>query len=356
MFNKKESRGALLAVLSMLFTFGCSKSADSEATTSTASTTPSTVVTTLAGNTAGNTDGTGTAASFNNPYGLTSDGTNLFVADSSNHRIRKIVIATGVVTTLAGNGVGNADGTGTAALFNNPYGLTSDGTNLFVADTSNHRIRKIVIATGVVTTLAGNGIGNTNGTGTAALFSNPKGITNDGTNLFVADQSNHRIRQIVIATGVVTTLAGNGLGNTDGTGTAALFASPSGITRVGTNLFVADYNNHRIRQIVIATGVVTTLAGNTSGNTDGTGTAGLFNNPHGITSDGTNLFVADTGNHRIRKIVIASGVVSTLAGNTAGNTNGTGTAALFNFPYGITSDVTNLFVADTLNHRIRKIQ
>ncbi|MFO1524496.1 MAG: hypothetical protein U1F16_00840 [Turneriella sp.] len=315
----------------------------------------SATVTTLAGNGVGNTDATGTAALFNQPYGITTDGTNLFVADYSNHRIRKIVIATGVVTTLAGNGVGNTDATGTAALFNFPAGITTDGTNLYVADQSNHRIRQIVIATGVVTTLAGNGVGNTDATGTAALFSGPSGITTDGTNLYVADQGNHRIRKIVIATGVVTTLAGNTAGSTDATGTAALFSNPNGITTDGTNLFVADRGNHRIRKIVIATGVVTTLAGNTAGSTDATGTAALFNNPNGITTDGTNLFLADYTNHRIRKIVIASAVVTTLAGNGVGNTDATGTSALFNQPFGITTDGTNLFVADTINHRIRKI-
>jgi hypothetical protein len=103
----------------------------------------SAVVTTLAGSSQGNADGTGTAATFNNPYGVATDGTNLYVGDQGNHRIRKIVIATGVVTTLAGNASGNADGPGTAATFNNPYGVTTDGTNLYVGDFNNHRIRKI---------------------------------------------------------------------------------------------------------------------------------------------------------------------------------------------------------------------
>ncbi len=313
-------------------------------------------VTTLAGNGAGNADGTGTAATFNLPTGVTTDGTNLYVGDRQNHRIRKIVIATGVVTTLAGNGSGNADGTGTAATFNSPSGVTTDGTNLYIADQDNHRIRKIIIATGVVTTLAGNGSGNADGTGTAATFNQPAGVTTDGTNLYIADYSNHRIRKIIIATGVVTTLAGNGSGNADGTGTAATFNQPTGVTTDGTNLYVADQSNHRIRKIVIATGVVTTLAGNGSGNADGTGTAATFILPTGVTTDGTNLYVTDYANHRIRKIVIASGVVTTLAGNGSGNADGTGTAATFNLPNDVTTDGTNLYIADFNNHRIRKIQ
>ena len=120
------------------------------------------------------------------------------MADTSNNLIRQIVISTGVVTTVAGTGSsGSANGTGTSASFNNPGGITTDGTNLYVADQSNHLIRKIVISTGAVTTVAGTGSsGSANGTGTSASFSYPHGITTDGTNLYVADSNNHRIRKI----------------------------------------------------------------------------------------------------------------------------------------------------------------
>jgi len=162
------------------------------------------------------------------------------------------------VTTLAGKADGsrctsNCDGTGTSAGFDSPYGITTDGTNLYVSDTYNHRIRKIVIDNGTVTTLAGTGSACTsncdNATGTSAGFNNPIGITTDGTNLYVADYGNHRIRKIVISTGVVTTLAGSSSGSTDATGTSASFYSPKGITTDGTNLYVSDYSNHRIRKI-----------------------------------------------------------------------------------------------------------
>jgi len=317
----------------------------------------STAVTTLAGSSAGSTDhNTGTSASFNYPNGITTDGTNLYVADASNHRIRKIVISTGVVTTLAGSSLGSTDATGTSARFSAPEGITTDGTNLYVADVNNNRIRKIVISTGVVTTLAGSSQGSTDATGTSSSFYSPRAITTDGTNLYVADNRNHRIRKIVISTGVVTTLAGNSLGSTDATGTSASFNYPRGITTDGTNLYVADNGNHRIRKIVISTGVVTTLAGSSQGSSDATGTSASFNYPKGITTDGTNLYVTDTNNHRIRKIVISTGVVTTLAGNSYGNTDATGTSASFNSPMGITTDGTNLYVTDTNNHRIRKIQ
>jgi len=174
------------------------------------------------------------------------------VTENNNHTIRQIVISTGVVTTVAGTGSsGSANGTGTSASFNNPSGITTDGTNQYVADQRNHLIRKIVISTGAVTTVAGTeSYGSSNGTGTAASFYYPYGITTDGTNLYVADTNNHLIRKIVISTGVVTTLAGTGsTGSANGTGTSASFNNPRGITTDGTNLYVADYSNHRIRKI-----------------------------------------------------------------------------------------------------------
>jgi hypothetical protein len=240
----------------------------------------------------GSEDGTGTAARFFYPTGITTDGTNLYVLD--NQTIRKIVIATGEVTTLAGSAGswGSADGTGSAARFWSPDGITTDGTNLYVADTSNSKIRKIVIATGAVTTFAGSGsFGSTDGTGTAAQFGLPSGITTDGTNLYVADTSNNTIRKIVIATGAVTTLVGTAgyIGSVDATGAAALFDNPSGITTDGINLYVADTDNNAIRKIVIATGEVTTLAIG-------------FTSPQGIMYDGTDFYFSDSGNRVIRKM------------------------------------------------------
>ena len=269
------------------------------------------------------------------------------------------------VTTIAGasNYTGWADGTGSAARFNNPYGLTTDGTNLYVAEATNHTIRKIVISTGVVTTIAGSpGVsGNVDGTGAAARFLGPRSLTTDGTNLYVADSYNSSIRKIVISTGVVTTIAGSpNTGYADGTGSAAKFYYPYGITTDGTNLYVTDTSNSTIRKIVISTGVVTTIAGSPSyaGAADGTGSAAQFNNPKGITTDGTNLYVSDTGSSTIRKIVISTGFVTTIAGSpgVSGYANGTGSAARFNNPYGLTTDGTNLYVADWLNFAIRKIE
>jgi DNA-binding beta-propeller fold protein YncE len=237
-----------------------------------------------------------------------------------------IVIATGVVSTVAGSGASTpfADGIGNAATFYGPQSITIDstGTNLYVADTTNQRIRKIVINGGAVSTVAGSVVGSADGIGTLATFNYPTGITIDsaGTNLYVSDTNNHRIRKIVINGAAVSPFAGGGRGNGDtttGPGTLATFSNPQGITidSTGTNLYVVDNFNNRIRKIVIATGVVSTVAGSTYGFSDGVGAAGaLFNFPQAITIDstGTNLYLADSGNNRIRK-VIANPSIPTLS-------------------------------------------
>jgi hypothetical protein len=329
-------------------------------------------VTTVAGTAGPTRSGANTswAALLNRPFGVATDGAgNLFVADTESNVIRKVVLATGVMTTFAGGAIGaGADGTGTAASFFEPQGIVSDGAgNLYVADTSDDTIRKIVIATGAVTTLAGASRqpDSTDGTGANARFAGPSGITIDGAgNLYVADTNNHTLRKIVIATGAVTTLAGTPLqsGSDDGTGANATFFYPVGMATDGAgNVYVADGGNCTVRQIVIATGVVTTLAGasNQCTGADGTGTAARLFGPGGLASDGAgNLYVADGGDHTIRKIVIATGVVTTFAG-TLGQTgiaDGTGSTARFHGPYGLGSDgAGNLYVADTFNNALRKV-
>jgi sugar lactone lactonase YvrE len=149
---------------------------------------------------------------FSNPSGITTDGVYLYVADTGSNTIRRVVISTGDSELFAGSSTGSSgstDGTGTAARFNGPAGIITDGTNLYVADTSNNTIRKIVISTGEVTLFAGSSTGDagsTDGTGTAALFHSPSGITMDGTSLYVSDAGNNSIRKIVISTKTVTTL------------------------------------------------------------------------------------------------------------------------------------------------------
>jgi hypothetical protein len=265
-------------------------------------------------------DGTGTGAVFNFPSGMTTDGKSIYVCDQYGDTIRKVDIATGAVTTIAGaSGIGLwVDAVGTSARFNRPVGMTTDGASLYVTDLNNNDIRRIDLATLNVTTIAGSLSqlpGSSNGTGTGATFNAPNSLTTDGTNLYVTESANHDIRQIVIATGVVTTIAGAGPtlnGYVNNTGTAAKFRSPIGITTDGTNLYVADQNCEAIRQIAIATGVVTTLVGapppspgpfiEAAGEIDGATTTARFNFPIGITTDGVSLFVADRGSNVIRRV------------------------------------------------------
>ncbi|MGZ3427763.1 MAG: hypothetical protein ACXVCV_13990, partial [Polyangia bacterium] len=239
-------------------------------------------------------DGTSSVARLNNPRGVVVVGGNAYVADMNNHLIRQIVLSSGAVTTFAGAPLrsGSNDGTGAAARFNRPNSLASDGTNLYVSDMRNDTIRKIVIATGAVTTLAGTAgaAGSTDASGAAARFDHPHGVACDGAgNLYVADNNHHTIRKIVIASGVVTTLAGSAgmRGFNDATGGAARFNSPHGLAFDGGNVFVADTGNDVIRQIVASSGVVTTPAGQggTAGMVDATGGNARFDSPRGVVAD-----------------------------------------------------------------------
>lgn len=329
--------------------------------------TPQGRVTTLAGlvGTSGSADGSGSAARFNQPAAVTVDTAgNVYVGDTSNHTIRKITPA-GVVTTIAGMAgtFGTADGTGNGARFNKPYGITVDktGTNLYVGDFNNDAVRKVVIASGLVTTIAGTaGVGGSfDATGAAARFDGPVGVALDptGTNLYVADYNNRTIRKVVVSSAVVTTVAGTegAIGNVDGLGTAARFTNPRELACDSAgNLFIIDVLNHSVRKMTPA-GVVTTLAGGAgSGAVDGVGSTAKFTNPAGVCVDaGGNLFVGDESNHAIRK-VSPGGVVTTFAGTLG--LSGNGTDGTFNQPSGIVRDAAgNLFVTEVDNHVIRKI-
>lgn len=355
---------------------------------------------------AGAIDASGVAATFNLPQGIATDGSNLYVADRNNNTIRKIVIATGEASTLAGSSAvpGDAlDGAGTTARFWEPTGITTDGTNLYVTDTINHTVRKVVIADGAVTTLAGvvgvSGVADTVGAA-PATFHYPTGITTDNVNLYVTDSSSNTIRKIVIASGEVTTIAGSSAaaaGALDGTGAEALFNHPEGITTDGTHLYVADSFNNTIRKVEIASGVVptayrvVTLAGSSAapaGTMDSSavssvddtsklvidGKTARFWQPTGITTDGTYLYVSDTVNNSIRKIrltdgattlasgtalTLAAGATTTLAASGAGTPGTLDSAdpalAKFNHPHGITTDGIGVYVVDSLNNTIRRI-
>ncbi|HEX3475569.1 MAG TPA: hypothetical protein VHT91_11135, partial [Kofleriaceae bacterium] len=315
---------------------------------------------------AGNVDGTGAAARFNQPSGVAVDSAgNVYVADYLNSTIRKVT-PTGLVTTLAGTAgmVGSADGPGAAARFSQPAGVAVDSVgNVYVADQSNHTIRKVTAA-GVVTTLAGTAgvVGSVDGPGAAARFYYPTSVAVDSSdNVYVADQSNSTIRKVSV-TGTVMTLAGSAgrYGSADGTGAAASFNLPGGVAVDGAgNVYVADSINNTVRKVTAA-GVVTTLAGaaGTAGSADGKGAAARFNQPAGVAVDRAgNIYVADQGNATVRKAT-ADGVVTTLAGaaGVPGSVDGTGAAARFHFPAGVAVDSAgNAYVADPFNETLRKI-
>lgn len=324
-------------------------------------------VTTLAGleGVVGSTNGTGIAARFSYPSGVAMDAAgNVFVADESNHAIRKIT-PSGAVTTLAGlpGAHGSADGIGSAARFLYPAGVATDATgNVYVTDSGNHTIRKVT-PTGVVTTLAGHAgePGSADGSGSAARFSGPTGVAAGNGILYVADEQNDTIRAVSLD-GEVTTLAGlagNG-GSQDGTGPAARFNWPAGIAVGGAgDLFVADWGNMLIRKVTPG-GVVTTLAGlaGTPGSADGTGSAARFSVPTGVAVNASGIvYVADSENRTIRAVSIV-GEVSTLAGLAGGpgSQDGIGSAARFYFPSGVAIDeLGNGFVADRATQTIRKV-
>jgi mucin-19 len=317
---------------------------------------PQTMVTTLAGSTQGFANGQGTAAQFSGVRGVAVDSAGIiYVADESN-RIRKIDRNSNV-TTLAGSGVGGYnDAQGINAQFNVPTGIAVDsGGNVYVGEEINNRIRKIS-PSGNVTTLAGSTSGFSNAQGTAAQFNQPRGVAVDSAgNVYVADTGNHQIRKIS-PSGNVTSLAGSTIGYNDAQGTAAQFNLPFGVAVDSAGIiYVADLVNNRIRKIDTNSNV-TTLAGSTQGFANGQGTAAQFYTPSGVAVDSAGIiYVADTTNNRIRKIDRSSNV-TTLAGSAQGCNNGPGTSAQFYNPYGVAVDSAgSVYVADYYNFRIRNI-
>ena len=301
---------------------------------------------------------------------------NFYIADGYNNRVRK-VSSTGTVTTVAGNGTRGFSGDGqaaTAAELNFPVAVAVDASgNLFIADLYNNRIRK-VSAGGTITTVAGNGAVNSqsgqgtysgdNGPAISAGLNLPYGVAVDGSgNLFIADLYNNRVRKVNTA-GTITTVAGNGQQGFSGDGaqaTAASLAQPYGIAvDPSGNLFIADYGNDRVRK-VSSTGVITTIAGNGNPAFSGDGgqaAAAQLNYPKGLAADASgNLCIADFSSSRIRKIA-TTGIITTIAGNGNFGFSGDGgpaTAAELEFPLGVAVDASgNLFIADT-NSVVRKV-
>lgn len=267
----------------------------------------------------------------------------------------------GIVSTLAGNGTsGFQDAVGLGAQFFGPHDVVVDSLgNVYVADDGNNRVRKVT-PTGLVTTLAGSGNSSyLDGNGTNAKFRRPISVALDAqSNVYVADFDNNRIRKVTQA-GVVTTVAGSGSAESvNGAGTLASFAHPVSLRfDPSGNLYVLDYSSHSIRKMDVGGNVSTFAGSGGTGFQDGQGTAARFNEPCGLTIDAQgNLYVADRSNHAIRKVTSA-GLVSTFAGNGgSGYVEGLGTQAFFNRPDAVDVDCKGfVYVADSSNHVIRKI-
>ncbi|WP_394749012.1 NHL domain-containing protein [Spongiimicrobium salis] len=314
-------------------------------------------VSTLAGSTQGFQDGQGTNALFNEPHGVAVDQAgNVYVADSGNHRIR-MIDPQGNVTTIAGSGAAViSDGQGFNAAFDFPLGLAVAPSGvIFVSD--NNAIRTIDANANVVT-IAGNGVSNfEDGPGPIARFRLSAGITVDNNgNAFVADTRSHRIRMID-QSGNVSTIAGNGQGFQNGNGINALFRNPVDVAADAMgNIYVADESNHQIRRID-PNGNVTTFAGSGSGFAEGNGIEARFNRPSGVTVDAQgNVYVTDTDNIRIRRISPNGDVITIAGGNSIGTMDGPGDVASFDLTERIAVDANGvIYVADTRNHRIRRL-
>lgn len=315
--------------------------------------------------------GAATAAKINSPSGSATDAAgNVYISESGSHVIRKIS-PSGIITTAVGTGVAGYSGDGGAASMakiNNPNKILIDGTgNLYISDFSNNVVRK-VSTSGIITTIAGTGMGGYSGDGgpaTAANLFQPADIAFDASNnLYIADYVNYRIRKVSTA-GIISTYAGSGTAGSLGDGgpaTAAQFHFPYRVIfDESDNLFIADAYNNKIRKVT-PSGIISTFAGTGTPAFSGDGgpaTAAELANPVGIAFDGTgNMYIADDYNNRIRKIS-TTGIISTFAGTgTAGyfGDGGPASAAQLNEPRDLTIDAAGrMYISDDYNDRVRII-
>jgi PKD repeat protein len=333
--------------------------------------TGSDTITTIAGSGTAGSSGDGgqaTSAQLNRPRGVAIDAQgNVYVATENDYRVRKV--AGGTITTVAGTGVTGFSGDGgqaTSAQITSPVGVAVDGQgNLYIADRDNNRIRKV--SGGIITTVAGTGVAGYSGDGgqaTSAQIRSPYGIALDAQgNLYIADFNNNRVRKVTTA-GVISTIAGTGVAGYSGDGGQATSAQLKGPVAVALdaqgNLYIADYSNYRVRKVTTA-GVISTVAGTGVPGFSGDGgpaTSAQTGSPAGVAVDvsGT-LYIADWSNNRIR--AVSGGNITTIAGSTAGFTGdgGQASSAKLNSAFDLAVDNKgSLYVSDALNQRLRKIE
>ncbi len=336
-------------------------------------------ITTVAGNSAFLFSGDGgpaTSASLFLPFGITLDGAdNIYIADTYNERVRRVDHASGIIETIAGDGVAGFagdGGPGTAAHLNQPSSVALDAAgNVYIADTANDVVRVLTAGTGIITTIAGTaGKAGYSGDGELAIqakLQSPNGLALDGLgNLYIADTANNVVRGVNLSSGIITTFAGTGVAGYSGNGklaTAATLNAPWGLAfDASGNLDIADQNNDVIRQ-VNASGVISTIAGSGSPGYSGDtyqATLARLNKPSSITFDAAgNLYIADSGNNRIRKVNPVTKIITTIAGDNSTILQGDGYPATLSAlygPYGIALDGNaDIFVADVFHNRIREV-
>ena len=317
-----------------------------------------------------------TSAAIFAPDGVALDNRgNLYIADRNNHRVRRVAADTGTITTVVGTGMPGSlgdSGAATSASVNEPHDVCFDTHgNLFIAEFLGHRVRRVAAGTGVITTVAGTGVqgfGGDGGPATNAPLSHPVFLVMEPSgSLLISEYGGHRVRRVAVSTGVIGTVAGNGVAGFSGDGAAATSArisQPEGLAlHLSGDLYIVDYGNHRVRKVSAGTGVISTVAGNGvprfSGDS-GAATSASFSGPVGIAFDQDgNMFIADFGNCRLRKVASGTGIISTAAGNGVCGSSGDGgaaTSASLSFPTGIALDSAGtVFVGDRGNHRIRRV-
>ncbi|MDX2044345.1 MAG: hypothetical protein SF097_24260 [Acidobacteriota bacterium] len=318
-------------------------------------------------------NGAAITANISRPIRMTFDAAgNLYFADLNNHRVRRVA-TTGVITTVAGNGTqgfSGDNGPATSAQLNQPLGVALDRNgNLLIADWGNNRVRRINAVTGVITTIAGTGDTGFNGDGGAATnarINGPENVFVDkDNNIFIADSNNHRIRKVAASGATISTVAGTGTSGFSGDGgqaTAANLSLPTDVVVDNAgNIYICATGNNRIRKVT-ADGVINTVAGNgnTAFNGDGIlATAAALSGPQSIALDSAgNIYIVDRGNLRIRRVTVNNDAINTLAGGNSGfSPDGSSTTlARLSAPTGIALDAAgNVFFSDRDNFRVRRI-
>jgi sugar lactone lactonase YvrE len=348
---------------------------------------------TVAGNGTQGFSGDGSAAisaELHTPYGVALDvAGNIYIADADNNVVRKVTVASGIISTVAGNGTQGFSGDGSAAIsaeLHTPYGVALDTAgNIYIADTNNNVVRKVTVASGIISTVAGNGTRGFSGDGSAAISAelhSPNGMTLDAAgNIYIADEGNYCVRKVTASTGVISTVAGtcsigySGLGGADGTsvnssdGGAATSAEMGSVSAVALdatgNIYIADTQRFHtsIRKVTVASGIISTVAGGGTQGYSGDGgaaTSARLYNPYGVALDAAgNIYIADLGNCRIRKVTASTGIISTVVGNGTCDDSGDGgaaTSAEIESVSAVALDAAgNIYLTDFFKSLVRKV-